>query len=185
MKEGRARSGSPVRWNEAHSTLDPFSASHIIPVWSTQPAPCQSLVTPLCPGRKRFPSPGKCPPPGNPFFSQPLLGAWPRTDQRDRGKAQGGPKSHLPAERPQASRVERGERVEGTHQRPINDSWPLFTWHFIPKVTLTLHSKFIKRHVALIPILKMETPTFRRVNERRDSPGVKRYLSQQGACCPT
>lgn len=89
VKEGRERSGSPVRWNEAHSTLDPFSASHIIPVWSTQPAPCQSLVTPLCPGRKRFPSPGECPPPGTPFFSQPLLGAWPRTDQRDRGKAQG------------------------------------------------------------------------------------------------
>lgn len=181
MKEGHARSGSPVGWNEAHSTLDPFSASHIIPVWRTQPAPCQSLVTPLCPGRMRFPSPGECPPPGNPFFSQPLLGAWPRTDQRDRGKAQG---AQSPTFLQSVPRLPQ-RKGESEWRGPINDSWPLFTWHFIPKVTLTLHSKFIKRHVALIPILKMETPTFRRVNERRDSPGVKRYLSQQGACCPT
>lgn len=120
VKQGRARSGSPVRWNEAHSTLDPFSASHIIPVWSTQPAPCQSLVTPLCPGRKRFPSPGECPPPGNPFFSQPLLEAWPRTDQRDRGKAQGAQSPAFLQSVPRLPRRKGESEWRGpTHQRQL------------------------------------------------------------------
>lgn len=87
-----------AHWNEAQSTLGP---SHTIPVESTQLAPCQSLVTPLCPGTIPFihqslPTCHLSPLP----LKQPSQGSWPKTDP---GEAEAPPSRRVLPSLPPAS----------------------------------------------------------------------------------